>query len=468
MNAVPAVHLRTTALPEISELRALLGGDALLQEEGEVRPYAGDRADTVEHELPLAVALPQDVEQVRRIARWASRHRVPLVPRGAGSGLAGGASALARGVVLSLERLSAIRELNAADQYAVAEAGVVNGALGRAAAAQRLFYPPDPGSAEVSTIGGNVATNAGGLRCVKYGVTADNVLGLEVVLADGRLVRTGGRTLKNVAGYDLTRLFVGSEGTLGIITAATLRLRPVPTTEPATFTAGFDGLRAAGAAVASIARLSGRPSMLELLDRAALDAVEAYRPSGADTTSAALLIGQADGGDAQRLVAEMVRLCQEQGATSMTMSSSADGAEEMLSVRRSAGEALLASGAATIVEDVVVPRSRLVEMLGHIERTGREGTVRIATVGHAGDGNLHPVLILPDRTPETFREAHRKAEQLWRKALDLGGSITGEHGVGTLKRSRLATALDPAVLDLHRSVKHAFDPLGILNPGKAF
>jgi glycolate oxidase len=343
---------------------------------------------------------------------------------------------------------------------------VINAELGRAAKAEGLFYPPDPSSFEIATLGGNIATNAGGLRCVKYGVTRDSVLGLEVVLADGSVVRTGGRTVKNVAGYDLTGLFVGSEGTLGVITAATLRLRPRPASEPITFVASFPTLPAAGAAVSAIIRAGLAPSLLELIDNASINLIEDYRRMDLDRNAAALIIGQSDSAQARADVAAMGEQCEKAGADLVVVSDDPAESETLLEARRLHHWATTARGE-TFSDDVGVPRDRLAELLTGIEAVGRKYGLTIATVGHAGDGNLHPSFVYERGDSAARASALKAAREICLLAVAMGGTITGEHGVGTLKREWLADQFDADTYAAHRLVKQAFDPLGILNPGKA-
>jgi glycolate oxidase len=451
----------------LAELEAELPPGTLVTDPDVVASYRADRADLVPAGQPLAVARVTATEQVSVAMRWAQRHGVTVVPRGAGTGLSGGANAVDGCLVVSLERMTAIREIDTANHLAVVEAGVINADLGRAAAEHGLFYPPDPGSFEISTIGGNLATNAGGMRCVKYGVTRDSTLGLEVVLADGRVLATGSRAVKNVAGLDLTRLFVGSEGTLGIITAATLRLRPAPPVPPATFVATFPTAPAAGAAVSAIIAAGAVPSMLELMEHEAINAIEDYRRMDLDRDAAALLIGQADGYDAAQQVDAMIRCCADAGADLVVHTVDPAEADGLLQARRLAGLALTEQGP-SVIEDVGVPRSRLAEMLAALAEIAESTGVRIATVGHAGDGNLHPTLILPDLRPETREHALKTAEAVCRTALALGGTVTGEHGVGILKRGWLADQLDDTALDVHHAIKAALDPHHLLNPNRGW
>lgn len=429
--------------------------------------YRRDQADLVVAGTPLALVRPRTSDHVSSTLAWANNHRVPVVPRGAGTGLSGGAHALEGCLILSLERMTSIRSIDPIEQLAVVEAGVVNADLGRAAQEHGLFYAPDPGSWETSTIGGNLATNAGGLRCVKYGVTRAAALALEVVLADGRVLRTGTETVKDVAGYDLTGLLVGSEGTLGVITSATVRLLPLPALPPSTFVATFPTLASAGEGVQRIISSAATPSLLELMDRATVKAVEDHRRLDLDRSAAALLIGQADGPGAEADVDVMLACVEEAGATFAYKAQDAAESALLLTARRLAGTAVMARGPC-VIEDVAVPRSRLVKMLVAVEDIAARTDTRIATVCHAGDGNLHPILMLSDTAPETVARAMRAAESVCEAALALGGTITGEHGVGSLKRPWLSGQLDGVSLDVHAAIKAAFDPRGILNPGRGF
>ncbi|NUP01285.1 MAG: FAD-binding protein [Nonomuraea sp.] len=442
----------------LSEARVLTDPDV-------IDSYARDRT-FVEPGKPVGVVLATSREDVVTTMRWATEHRVPVVPRGAGTGLAGGATAGDGALVLSLARMTAVRELSPADEIAVVEPGVITADLDRAAREHGLMYAPDPSSYEISTIGGNLATNAGGLRCVKYGVTRDAALGLEVVLADGRILNTGRRTMKGVTGYDLTGLFVGSEGTLGVITSATVRLRRAPATPPATFAAEFGSLRDAGAAVAAIMAAGCQPSLMELLDRATLEAIDDWRNIGLEPATQAMLIGQSDATDGQAMAERMERLCLDNGASFVAVSSSPQETEELIGLRRMAYQAKERLGAC-LVEDVCVPRSALPDMITAIEAAAARHGVRIATVAHAGDGNLHPVFIFEHGTAEPPAEVWAAADEVFRRALELGGTLTGEHGVGTLKRRWLALESGPVAAEVQQGIKAVLDPLGILNPGKA-
>jgi glycolate oxidase len=362
--------------------------------------------------------------------------------------------------VLSLAKMTSILEVDVDEQLAVVQPGVVNADLQKAVAEHGLMYAPDPASFEISTIGGTIATNAGGLRCVKYGVTREAVLGLDVVLADGQLLKTGRRTVKGVAGYDLTSLFVGSEGTLGVITSATVRLTPRPTSDPVTVIGVFDSLPGAGQAVNDVMRTGLRPSLLELMDNATIRAIDDWKHVGLDRDAAAMLLGQFDADNARELAPRMEKAFVGAGATYTAVSSDATEAAELIGIRRMTHWSIERLGP-ILTEDVGVPRTRLARMLERIEEIAREHEVVIATVGHAGDGNLHPSLVVDND------RAWPAAEAIYQAALELGGTITGEHGIGALKRDWLPAEAGEVGMAVQRSIKAALDPLGILNPGKA-
>ncbi len=406
--------------------------------------------------------------------RIASAHKVPVVPQGARTGLAGGANAIDGALVISLAGLDRILAIDPANRTAVVQPGVVNATLAKALAEHGLRFPPDPSSWESSTIGGNVATNAGGMCCVKYGVTSEYVLGLEVVLANGEVLRTGRRTPKGVAGYDLTRLFVGSEGTLGIITEITLALRPLPE-EALTLVAVFPTTATAGDAVARIAAAGATPSLLELLDRTHLAAIEAYRPMGLRTDAAALLLAAADTGPrAGDDLAVIARLCLAAGAEEVFTATDATEAEALLAARRLAYHAMAHLAATTfptgngvvIVDDIAVPRTALAATLDGVARIAAAHGVTVGVVAHAGDGNLHPNILVDETDPASVAAGQAVFDEIMELALSLGGTSTGEHGVGVLKRDWLARELGPVGLRVHRAIKQALDPDNLLNPGK--
>lgn len=450
----------------LHRLRGALPDDVVFSDPGLLESYRHDQATFVPAGQPAVLVRPRSTEDVQAVLRAAAASGTPVVPRGAGSGLSGGANAVDGCIVLSMERMNQILELDAAERIAVVQPGVVNLALRRAAAEQNLFYAPDPSSYDWSSIGGNVATNAGGLCCVKYGVTRDSVLALEVVLADGSVVRTGRRTLKGVAGYDLTSMFVGSEGTLGVVTEATLRLRGLPQ-PPLTAVAFFPTLASAGEAVQQVLALGLIPSLLEIMDQTTVQAVDDMTRMELDRDAAALLLAQFDqagsgrDGDVRRLM----EICEAAGASFAGAADDAAEGDALLAARRAALPALERRGA-VLLDDVAVLPSRLCDLISAVERIADEAGLLIGTFGHAGDGNLHPTIVF-DREDEAQVSATRAAfDRILVAALDLGGTITGEHGVGVLKREHLAAELGPTNLQLQRTLKRALDPLGILNPGK--
>ncbi|MDY7226683.1 FAD-binding oxidoreductase [Hyalangium rubrum] len=449
----------------LGDLAEVLPPEGLITDADVLEAHRRDQATWTSAGVPHVLARPSSTSEVQGVLRVASAHRVPVVARGAGSGLSGGANALDGCIVLSLTRMNRILEIDRRGLFAVVQPGVINAALKTAVAEQGLWYAPDPASWEFSTIGGNLATNAGGLCCVKYGVTGDAALGLEVVLAAGSVLRTGGRTVKNVAGYDLTRLFVGSEGTLGVITEATLRLRPRP--PPATtLVASFPTLVGAGAAVTEI-MASTRPSLLELMDRATVRAVEAIRPMGLDMDAAALLLARSDAGGEQGVAecARMAAACEASGATFVAQSADEAEGELLLGARRFAYPALEKQGT-TLLDDVGVPLSRIADLLSAVERIAEQRGVLIGTFGHAGDGNMHPTLVFDRNDPEAVARAQAAFEDILVVVGELGGTITGEHGVGVLKRAYLSRQLGSEATRVHLAIKASLDPLGILNPGK--
>ncbi|HSV40087.1 MAG TPA: FAD-linked oxidase C-terminal domain-containing protein [Nocardioidaceae bacterium] len=409
---------------------------------------------------PIAVVRARDAADVQATMRWATQYGVPVVPRGAGTGLAGGSSAVDGGIVLSLEKLRAI-EIDTASRVAVVEPGALNVEVKRAAAEHGLWYPPDPSSYEICSIGGNIATNAGGLCCVKYGVTTDYVLGLEVVLADGTLITLGGKRIKDVAGLSLLKLFVGSEGTLGIVTRAILRL--VPAQGPrSTLVAQFPSVAAAAQAVVAVGRTM-RASMMELMDQASINAVEDFQPMGLDRSTAALIVAQSDAAGESRAaeVALMQAACEAAGAAEVFATDDPDEGELFVQARRLAFPAIQARGT-LLFEDVGAPIPLLPDLLAAVAAVAAKHDLEIPVVAHAGDGNTHPIIVYDDASEGRARAAF---DEVMQAAIALGGTITGEHGVGRAKRRALPDQLGPDVMALTRRVKDAFDPQGILNPG---
>ena len=409
--------------------------------------------------------------EVQHVVRTCAELGVPIVPRGAGTGLSGGANAVGGCVILDLSAMNQILEIDADNLLAVVQPGVINNDLKAAVAEHGLWYPPDPASAPWSTIGGNVATNAGGLCCLKYGVTRDYVLGLRAVVggpvAYGEVVRLGRRTTKGVAGLDLVGLFVGSEGTLGVVTEVTLRLRPARAGTPQTVVGAFADLVTSGQAVAQITRRGLTPAVLELLDRASLEAVEDWKHMGIEADAMALLLARVDtpGDSGAAEAADIAATMTDAGALWVEQSTDDAEAEALFEARRLVYPAFERLGP-VLTEDVCVPRSRVPAMLAQVNEIGARHGLRIATVAHAGDGNLHPLVVTPAGDDAARLEAQAAFEELLDAAIALGGTVTGEHGVGILKRDGLRRELDPGSLALQLAVRRALDPREIFNPGK--
>ncbi|GAB3655079.1 FAD-binding oxidoreductase [Glycomyces tarimensis] len=425
--------------------------------------HSFDHARLVAPGRAAALVRAGSTEEVAAVMRVASDLRVPVVPQGARTGLAGSATAVDGAILLDVSPMDSILELDPVNRIAVCQPGVRNAAISEAAASHRLRYAPDPGSWQISTIGGNIATAAGGMCCVKYGVTAEYVLGLEVVMASGEVMRCGRQTAKGVAGYDLVRLFCGSEGTLGVITEATVKLSPIPT-ERLTLAAVFSTTAAAGTAVTSIMASGSQPSLLELIDNVHLRALEDMRPMGLPVEAAALLLVAADT-DPSAELAEIERLCEAAGATEVYRATDATEADALLESRRSAYHAMERLGT-VLVDDVAVPRSRLAEALDGVAAAAERHGVVIGVIAHAGDGNLHPNIVVHPEDEASVAAGEAAFDEILEMALAMGGTITGEHGVGMLKRDWLAKEVDPVNLAVQRRIKEALDPLGILNPGK--
>jgi len=451
-------------MPEpLPELAAQLPGDAIVIDPVLVENFRYDWARDPNAGQPLAVVRPRTAAEVQITMRWATKHQVPVVPRGAGSGLSGGSSAVAGGVQLSLDRMRTV-EIDPDCRVAVVEPGALNAAVKAAAREYGLWYPPDPSSFEMCSIGGNIATNAGGLCCVKYGVTTDYVLGLDVVLADGTLLQMGGKQVKDVAGLSLMKLFVGSEGTLGVVTRGILRLVPAQL-PPATMVASFPTVAAAAQAVVAITRTM-RPAMLELMDRASINAVEDFVTMGLDRGAGALLLGQSDLGSlgAAGELELMIQACRDAGAGEVFHTDDPAEGEAFAAARRAAFPAIEKRGS-ILLEDVGVAVPLLPDLLVGIEAIAAGNEVEIPVVAHAGDGNTHPIVVYDSTDAGSSARARTAFDQIMQLAISLGGTITGEHGVGRLKKAHLPDQLGPDLMEISHRIKNALDPLGILNPG---
>ncbi|CAH0257620.1 putative FAD-linked oxidoreductase Rv2280 [Arthrobacter sp. Bi83] len=449
------------------ELTSNLGPGKVVQDPAVLAAYAVDQAPVLDYQQPLAVVFAESVADVQATVKSCAAHLVPLVARGAGTGVSGGAHATEGSVVLSLERMNRILDLNPDDETAVVEPGVVNADLNDAAARHGLMFAPDPASFRMSTIGGNVATNAGGLRCAKYGVTRDSVLALDVVLADGSLIRTGHQTFKGVAGYDLTGLFVGSEGTLGIVVGATVRLKYLPR-EVHTIAAFYPDFRQAAAGVLAVGRARVQPAIMELLDGGSLTQLDEIHGSDLASRGASLLLIQTDGFGAAAEAAVVRDVLAAGGAVVTTEAS--EEAEQLVELRRNS-RGVEVDDQYRVGEDVAVPRSRLVDYVAALESLAEVHEVKLKVVAHAGDGNLHPTFWV-DRVndlvdADAMQRLNKALDASIAVALDMGGTITGEHGIGQYKLRWLSLEQPEPIRELQRRVKELFDPAGILNPGKA-
>ena len=421
------------------------------------------------HHLPEVAVFPTTAEGVLAAMEIAHREGLPIVPRGSGTGLSGGSVPVKGGMVLCLNRMNRILEIDEENLTATAEAGVVTLDLFNATAAKGLFYPPDPGSQKISTLGGNVMEDAGGLRGLKYGVTRDYVMALKCVLPDGSILTTGGKSVKDVAGYAFKDLLVGSEGTLGIITEVTVKLIPPPK-DKRTFLAYFNDIRTAGEAVSKIIAAKIIPSTMEIMDKATINCVEDYVKIGLPRQMAALLLIEVDGHPAMveeesqgvKTILEQVR------AAEIHVAKSTAEANSLAAARRTALSALARVSPTTLLEDATVPRSRLAETFAEIERLTAKYGLKVGTFGHAGDGNLHPTVLCDERDSDEMHRAHAFYDDLYDQVLAWGGTVSGEHGIGLAKKEYLARQIGAGGVKVMKRIKDAFDPQGILNPGKIF
>jgi len=447
------------------QIQRIVGKDNCSKEKEDRLCYAFDA--TKSEALPDAVVFPEKSEEIAEILKLANSHQFAVIPRGAGSGMSGGAIPVSGGVVMVMTRFNRMIEIDTDNLIVHVEPGVVTGDLQRAVQAKGLFYPPDPSSADFSTLGGNVAECAGGPKAIKYGVTRDYVLGLEVVLATGEIIRPGVRTAKGVVGYDLTRLITGSEGTLGIITRLTLRLLPLPETVK-TLTVFYDQMDRAAAAVSEIIRRGMIPRTIEYMDSASIRCVESYLAMGFPEDVAALLIIEVDGSpEVARQSAEAIEtLCRALGAIKVETAATPEAAKKLWQARKSISPALYALAPDKINEDIVVPRSRIPDMVRKIQDLSQRTGLTMVSFGHAGDGNIHFNIMLDKKNPAVLQTAEAAVEEIFDYTLELGGTISGEHGIGISKARYMAKEVSPEMLALMKRIKQAFDPAGILNPGK--
>ncbi|GAA4284954.1 FAD-linked oxidase C-terminal domain-containing protein [Brevibacterium daeguense] len=452
----------------IESLSRALPADIIITDPDVMERYLHDDAEWAPFEPALAVIRPRSTDQVLAAVTWCIDNRVAVVPRGSGTGLSGGANSLAGSLVISLDAMDRVIDVDPVERTARVQPGVINEHLRTRVAEDGLWYPPDPASAPWSSIGGNVATNAGGLCCVKYGVTGEYVISLEMVTGTGKLVRLGRRTTKDVAGYDLRGLVVGSEGTLGVITEITVRLLPLPPVGTA-IVGYFDSLVAAGQGVANVTAAGVIPSALELVDKYCLKAVDDWKNMGLSADAEAILLAATDAPGAAGVeeARTIVEAFEAAGATFAAVSENDEEADAFFAARRLAYPALERLGP-VLTEDICVARSKVPEVLARIQQIAQSHDTVIAQIAHAGDGNLHPLLVTPPGDDEARQRAQAAFEEIIAVALEFGGTVSGEHGIGLLKRDGLAAELSPDVIDMHVAVKRALDPHGIMNPGKVF
>lgn len=428
--------------------------------------YAYDA--TRRRSLPDAVVFPETVECISGLLKIANQFGIPVVPRGAGSGFTGGSIPVEGGVVLVMNHFNRILEIDTDNLQATVESGVVTSDLHQAVESAGLFYPPDPASMKHCTIGGNIAENAGGMRAVKYGVTKDYVMGLEVVLPTGEIIRTGSRCVKDVVGYNLTQLFVGSEGTLGIVTKAILKLLPLPDTQK-TLTAAFPTMDAAAKTVSAIIRNRILPTTIEFLDRHSIGAVEQHLRLGLPPEAGALLLIEVDGEKSQveGNIVKVEEVCSAHGAFEIKIAADKAERDRLWRARRAITVSLLRLRPKKVNEDIVVPRSKIPDIIERIDRIGKKYGLITVSFGHAGDGNIHVNVLFNDDSEEEAR-AELAVDDVFRETISLGGLISGEHGIGITKRKYMNWCLEEPVLDLMRNIKKTLDPNNILNPGKIF
>ncbi|CAB4538197.1 unannotated protein [freshwater metagenome] len=451
----------------VAQLIALVGSDVVRSDAVSLQAYSRDATPMFEG-LPEVIVAPRNTEEVSKIVKFAHDTKTPIIARGAGSNLCAATVPLNGGIVMSMNNMNKVLEVSKSEMIAVVQPGVTNLALDQLVEKEGLRFVPDPGSRNVSTIGGNVATSAGGLRGLKYGTTRNYILGLEAVLGTGEIIRTGGRLVKDVAGYDVTRLLVGSEGTLAVFTEITVALAPRP--EASKYgVAYFEDLAAAAGAVEKIITSGILPATLEFLDNTCLVAVEDFAHLGLDTKAGALLLF-GDDGDAisiEQSVSKMAEIAKSSsGCRGVTLAADVAAAEALLYARRCSLPALARLSSLSILEDIAVPRKVMAEVVTRIEAIGKKHGLRIGTFGHAGDGNLHPTIVLDKDNPLEVVAAELALAEIFALPLEFGGSITGEHGVGSAKLPYLEGKIGPVNMELQRNIKKVFDPAGILNPGR--
>jgi glycolate oxidase len=451
----------------VAELKSIVGDENVLTSPEELLCYSYD--STVLQHLPQLVVLPRTTEEVAATVGSAKRERLPIVPRGAGTNLAGGTIPIHGGIVLSLTRMIDILEIDTVNMVAVVQPGVVTGKLQAEVAKRGLYYPPDPASLKATTIGGNVGMDAGGPHALKYGVTSDYVMGLEVVLASAQVIRTGGKAIKNVTGYNLTQLFVGSEGTLGVITEATLRLVPQPESSGSVL-AAFSDLDDAATMVNRILQAGVTPAVIEIMDQMTVQTVDDYLQGGLPREAAALLLIQVDGVPAavEQELNIVARLCRENKATMVEVASTPEAEVVLWKARQSISPSLTRVRPNKLGEDISVPREAIPEVVRRIQQISRERGLPIVIFGHISDGNLHPNILFDQADPEEMERVEAASGDIFEVATAVGGTLSGEHGIGLLKQKYLSLDLPQETVEVMRAIKQALDPHNIMNPGKIF
>lgn len=470
-TVIPAVHIHhvPTVTPQLlASLASALSPDRVLSKDEDILPYSFDGTAALKVK-PGAVVFPHSGGEVAAAVKLAREARVPVVTRGSGTGLSGGSVPLEGCLVICLAQMDKILEIDERNLTLRAQSGVITKEIDDAAARLGLFYPPDPGSMKISTIGGNVAENSGGLRGLKYGVTRDYVMGLEVVLPDGTLTRLGNKCVKDVAGYSMKDLFIGSEGTLGIITEVMLKLLPKPKARR-TMLALYDSMEDAAQTISAIIAARIIPCTLEFLDRMTVGCVEDYARIGLPTEVEAVVLMETDGHPAvvEEEAAQMMELARSHGAREVRAAADDAEATRLATARRSAFSALARKRPTTILEDVTVPRTELAHMVKFIREVAEKHRLMVGTFGHLGDGNLHPTFLTNERDTEEMHRVEAALEEIVAETIRLGGTVTGEHGVGLAKKAFVRRQLGEASYELMRQVKRALDPECLLNPGKIF
>ncbi len=447
---------------------AIVGSKYYMDSPNELYAYSYD-ATPIYQSMPDAVIMPETTQEVSDILKLANEHLIPIVPRGSGTNLAGGTIPVQGGIVLNMNRFNKIYEIDQRNLTATMGTGVVTADLHKAVEAVGLFYPPDPGSMRISTVGGNMAQCAGGMRGLKYGVTKDYIMGLEYVLPSGEILRCGGKNVKDVAGYDMTRLMVGSEGTLGVVTEITVKLVPLPETKR-TLVAYYRNLVDAARTVEKVISSKIIPATMEFMDQSTMKVVDDFAKLGLPLEMKSMLLIEQDGSLDQVLkdIEKIAEIARQEGAALVEVAGTFEEGAKLLAARRSALAALSRLRPTTILEDATVPRSRLAEIVEVVEQVAVKYNLQICTFGHAGDGNLHPTCMTDERNKEEIHRVEQAFDEIFRAAIRMGGTITGEHGVGMAKMNYLSLKVGDGGVELMKRLKAAFDPNNIMNPGKMF